>query len=101
MEVKMTDLKLAKLPDRKPVRITVTVRPELNAALQTYAELYREAYGEEETVQQLIPFMLESFLKADGGFAKARRQRMTRSPRAGAKPAGARLPGSETASRAL
>ena len=77
----MPDLKLAKLPDRKPVRITITVRPELNASLQTYAGLYREAYGEEETVQQLIPFMLESFLKGDLGFAKARREKAERDRR--------------------
>lgn len=82
----MPDLKLAKLPDRKPVRITITVRPELNASLQTYAELYREAYGEEETVQQLIPFMLESFLRGDSGFAKARREKAERDRRITARP---------------
>jgi hypothetical protein len=31
----MPDLKLAKLPDRKPVRITITVRPELYVLLHT------------------------------------------------------------------
>ena len=82
----MPDLKLAKLPDRKPVRITITVRPELNASLQTYAELYRDAYGEEETIQQLIPFMLESFLKADSGFAKARREKAERDRRVPPRP---------------
>ena len=82
----MPDLKLAKLPDRKPVRITITVRPELNASLHTYAELYRDAYGEEETVQQLIPFMLENFLKSDSGFAKARREKAERDRRVTARP---------------
>lgn len=82
----MPDLKLAKLPDRKPVRITITVRPELNAALQSYAELYRETYGEEETVPQLIPFMLENFLKGDYGFAKARREKVERDRRVIPKP---------------
>lgn len=71
----MPDLKLSKLPDRTPVKITITVAPELNAALQAYAELYREIYGEVEPVAELIPYMLESFLAADRGFAKARKDR--------------------------
>jgi len=32
-EVSMPDLKLSKLPDRTPVKITITIAPELNAAL--------------------------------------------------------------------
>lgn len=71
----MPDLKLAKLPDRTPVKITITVSPELNNALQVYAELYRETYGAAEPVPELIPYMLEGFLAADRGFAKARRER--------------------------
>jgi hypothetical protein len=67
----MFDLKLAKLPDRTPVKISVCVPPELNKALQTYASLYKEAYGQEESVPELIPFMLDSFLKADRRFSKA------------------------------
>lgn len=70
----MTDLKLAKLPDRTPVKITITVSPELNKALLAYAELYRETYGEAEPTAELIPYMLESFLAADRGFAKARQE---------------------------
>jgi hypothetical protein len=71
----MPDLKLSKLPDRKPVKINITVSPQLNKALQTYAELYRQTYGEAESVAALIPYMLESFLAADRGFAKAQRPR--------------------------
>lgn len=71
----MPDLKLSKLPDRKLVKITITVAPELNAALQAYAELYRETYGEAEPVAELIPYMLESFLAADRGFTRARKDR--------------------------
>ena len=66
----MIDLKLAKLPDRTPVKITITV----SKALQAYAELYRETYGEAEPEAELIPYMLESFLGADRGFTKARRE---------------------------
>lgn len=66
-------LKLAKLPDRTPVKITVTVGADLNQALQDYAALYRATYGEAETVAELIPFMLEAFLDSDRAFAKARK----------------------------
>ena len=71
----MPDLKLAKLPDRKPVRIPIVVSPDLSRALHNYAELYRETYGQSETVSQLIPYMLESFLNADRQFAKALKER--------------------------
>jgi hypothetical protein len=37
------------------------------------AEIYRETYGEAETVAELIPFMLGAFLESDRGFAKARK----------------------------
>lgn len=70
----MTDLKLGKLPDRTPVKIAITVSPELHLALQQYAALYRTTYGEAESVAELIPFMLESFLDGDRAFAKARRE---------------------------
>jgi hypothetical protein len=69
----MPELKLAKLPDRTPVRITITVSPELNQALRQYAGLYRATYGQAEAVAELIPFMLGAFLDSDKGFAKARK----------------------------
>lgn len=71
----MPELKLAKLPDRTPVKITVTVMPDLNNALQAYAELYREAYGQSETVAELVPYMLQAFLDGDRSFAKAVKRR--------------------------
>lgn len=71
----MPDLKLAKLPDRSPVKITITVRPDLNAALQVYADLYRETYGEEETVAELIPYILQTFLDSDRELARTLREK--------------------------
>ncbi len=70
----MPSLKLAKLPDRKPVKITITVSAELNAALQAYAATYRETYGDDEEVSELIPYMVEQFLAADRAFAKSRKE---------------------------
>lgn len=67
-------LKLAKLPDRTPAKITITVSPDLNQALHRYAALYRATYGEAEGVADLIPFMLDAFLDSDRGFAKASKE---------------------------
>ncbi len=70
----MSGLKLGKLPDRTPVKITITLGPDLNQALRDYAAIYRAAYGEAESVADLIPFMLSGFLESDRGFAKARKE---------------------------
>jgi hypothetical protein len=66
-------LKLGKLPDRKPAKITITLAPELNNSLRDYAAVYRDTYGDTELVADLIPFMLQAFLKTDKSFAKARK----------------------------
>ena len=67
-------LKLAKLPDRTPVRITVTVSADLNQALCDYQKLYAATYDTTEKIADLIPFMLEAFLDSDRAFAKARKE---------------------------
>lgn len=68
----MADLQLARLPERTPVKITISVQPDLNQALAEYAVLYEEVYGRAEPVQELIPAMLASFLDADRLFARRR-----------------------------
>jgi hypothetical protein len=76
-----TRLKLARLPDRVPGKILVTVPPELKRLLAAYAELYRETYGEEESVEVLIPFMLEAFLRSDRVMKRRLRRPRARRPR--------------------
>lgn len=71
----MSELKLAKLPDRKPVKISITVNPALNQRLDAYADAYKGAYGDEEKVSDLIPYMLEKFLDGDRGFKGKRREK--------------------------
>ena len=68
----MAELKLGKLPDRTPVKITISVLPDLAKALEDYAAAYEVSYGQKESVADLIPFMLAAFLTSDRGFAKAR-----------------------------
>lgn len=70
----MANLRLGKLPDRTPSKITITVTAELSQALKDYAALYRQAYGESESVAELIPFMLAEFLESDRAFARARKE---------------------------
>ncbi|MEQ9142893.1 MAG: DUF2274 domain-containing protein [Parvibaculaceae bacterium] len=66
-------LRLDRLPDRTPVRISLSVDPELASALSDYAQIYRQTYGAEEKPEALIPAMIESFLASDAGFKRARR----------------------------
>ena len=67
-------LKLDKLPDRESVKIAFTADADLKAALNDYAEIYRRAYGQKESVADLIPFMLEMFINADPGFKRERKE---------------------------
>lgn len=66
----MSPLKLGKLPDRETVKITFAASTELNRLLEAYAQTYEAEYGQKETVPDLIPHMLEAFIKTDQGFRK-------------------------------
>jgi hypothetical protein len=66
----MQELKLGKLPRRKWEKISFEAHPELADRLAQYAQAYQQAYGQAEPVSELIPFMLEAFLKSDRGFAR-------------------------------
>lgn len=68
----MPELKLGKLPDRTPVKLSITITPDLQAALQAYAAIYTEAYGVEEPVAELVPAMLASFIESDRSFVRER-----------------------------
>jgi hypothetical protein len=68
----MPEIKLAKLPDRTPIKLAITVTPDLHRALGDYAALYNKAYAQSEPITELIPHMLAAFLASDRGFAKAR-----------------------------
>src|SRR3546814_15130878 len=70
----MADLKLPKLPDRTPVKIGISVMPDVFEALNAYADAYEASYGRRESVPDLIPFMLDSFLASDRSFSRTRRR---------------------------
>ncbi len=66
-------LRLERLPDRTPVRLTLMLDPELASALTDYASIYTQVYGEETKPEALIPAMLQDFLGNDAGFRRARK----------------------------
>ncbi|MBK8200468.1 MAG: DUF2274 domain-containing protein [Alphaproteobacteria bacterium HGW-Alphaproteobacteria-18] len=67
------NLRLAKLADRTPVRLTLALDPDTAAALQDYAAVYQETYGEAERSETLAAAMIEMFLASDAGFRRARK----------------------------
>ena len=69
----MAELRLPKLPDRTPVKLSITVSPELHRSLGDYAAAYEQAYGQAEPVTELIPAMLASFLESDREFCRRRK----------------------------
>lgn len=71
----MAKLKLARLPDRTPVKLALTIMPELHARLQDYATAYAATYGIEEPLAELVPAMLQSFLESDRTFLRRRAAR--------------------------
>lgn len=67
------NLRLGKLPDRTPARLTLALDPETHAALTDYAAIYQATYGHEERAETLAAAMIENFLASDAGFKRARR----------------------------
>ena len=68
----MPDIKLQQLPDRTPMKLTISVMPDLHQALNDYAALYAQTYGRDEPVSELIPAMLAAFLETDRAFIRSR-----------------------------
>jgi hypothetical protein len=66
----MAEIKLGRLPDRTPKKLTISMSSDLYQSLEDYATRYQEAYGVNEPVVELIPFMLEAFLLSDKSFNK-------------------------------
>ena len=72
----MADLKLSQLPDRTPIKLSISVLPDLHQALADYAALYAQTYGRDEPVAELIPAMLATFLESDRAFVRERDARL-------------------------
>ena len=70
----MTEIKLARIPDRKPVKLVIQIMPDLESALADYAKAYEATYGNAVSPADLVPHMLEAFLDSDRGFVRIRRR---------------------------
>lgn len=70
----MAEIKLPKLPDRTPVKLTIVITPKLHKSLQDYASIYAEQYGRDEPVTELIPAIVTAFLETDRAFNVARKR---------------------------
>lgn len=77
----MTKLKLGVIPDDKPVKVTVDLPAELHRDLVAYADLLGRETGQSHEPVKLIAPMLACFMATDRGFAKARKERRSASPR--------------------
>lgn len=64
----VASIKLPKLPDRTPSKLTITVLPDLHQALQDYASAYAQVYGVQVSVADLIPAILADYLDGDRTF---------------------------------
>jgi hypothetical protein len=66
-------LRIGKLPDLTPVKMTVSLDREVHELLEDYARIYGESYGEAVKPADLVPFMVSGFLATDNGFKRARK----------------------------
>ena len=67
-------LRIGKLPDLTPVKMTIQVDPELHQLLEDYARIYNESYEASVGPAALVPSMLAGFLASDNGFKRARKE---------------------------
>lgn len=65
-----------KLPDRMPVKLAITITPDLAKVLEDYRAIYNERYGADEPLSELVPHMISAFLASDREFARARDARI-------------------------
>ena len=66
-------LKLSKLPKRIPIKVNIVLNPETHDAMVDYARIYEETYGNKESIEQLIPYMIANYLDNDYFFKKERK----------------------------
>ncbi len=92
----MTKLRLASVPDDKPVKISVGLPAALHRDLLAYAEIMSRESGKAVEPTKLIAPMLEKFIAGDRAFAKARGAQGRPNPQApAAKPDASPPPSSE------
>jgi hypothetical protein len=69
----MPKLKIAMLPDDKPVKVSIELPAPVNRDLAAYAEALGRETGQSIDPAKLIAPMLARFMATDRGFARLRR----------------------------
>jgi len=70
----MSAIKLPPLPDRTPVKLSVSMLPDLHQTLLEYAAVYASTYGKEVSVGDLIPAIVANYLETDRSFLQIRKR---------------------------
>jgi hypothetical protein len=66
-------IRLGKIPDETPVKVTIAVKPEIYSALQDYVRIYASEHGMNVKPEDLAPEMIAAFMKSDPAFKRARK----------------------------
>lgn len=66
-------LKIGIVSERKPVKRTVLLAPEVNDALEDYAVIHARQHSQEISAANLAALMIEQFLNSDVAFKRARK----------------------------
>jgi hypothetical protein len=75
----MAQLKLGMIEDDKPVKVSFEMTAAVHRDLVSYAEvLARETGRSVDDPSKLVAPMIERFMATDRGFAKMRRERLTK-----------------------
>lgn len=66
-------LKIGAVPERKSVRITLSLPPDIHAMLADYAAIHAAEFGKKTPESELAVLMIERFLNSDAAFRRARK----------------------------
>ncbi|MEZ5981055.1 MAG: DUF2274 domain-containing protein [Parvularculaceae bacterium] len=66
-------LKIGAVPERKSVRITLSLPPDIHAMLADYAAIHEAEFGKKTPASELAVLMIEKFLNSDAAFRRARK----------------------------
>jgi len=66
-------LKLGPIPERAPVKFSISLAPSVHEALVDYAALHERAYGAKASIPEVAALMIENFLESDRSFRRARK----------------------------
>jgi len=66
-------LKIGAVPERKSVRIALSLPPDIHAMLADYAAIHAREFGTKTPASELAVLMIERFLNSDAAFRRARK----------------------------